>query len=219
MKRTFLPLLAVGVMLAMGCSGQNGAENNDATDSVAVQTAEVHETPVNVITGEGIGPLKLGMPIDQIPASVEGLYDSFKKEFVDAMGSKVDESDLDCLNSYQLTFIKDGNTVFECTGDDGDCTHKYVLADFSVSYGSIVKIDINGTQYGCGDDIAELIDNKVITVKGSGPFDKNVYLYNGVEINLKTDNYGNVKKDNRVIQYMRILNADNMTPFPEDYIP
>lgn len=219
MKKTFLPFLVAGVMLATGCSGQNGAVNNDATDSAAMETAEVTKIPVNLITGEGIGPLKLGMPVDQIPASMEGLYDSFEKKFVDEMGSEVDKSDNNCLNNYELTFIKEGKTVFECTADDGDCTHNYVLADFLVYDPSTVKIDINGSQFGCGDDLSELIDSKVVTVKGDGPFDNSVYIFNGVEIQLATDIHGNVKKNERVIKYMRIRNADYMTPFPEDFVP
>lgn len=93
MKRTFFPLLAASAMLAMGCSGQKGAENNETIDSAAVQVDETTKTPVDIITAEGIGPLKLGMPMVEIPASVEGLYDSFKTEKVDDFGDE-------CLASY-----------------------------------------------------------------------------------------------------------------------
>ena len=211
MKRTFFPLLAASAMLAMGCSGQKGAENNEPIDSATAQVDETTKTPVDIITAEGIGPLKLGMPMEEIPASVEGLYDTFKTE-------KVDDFDDDCLASYKLIFIRDGKTVFECTADDGECTHKNVLADFIVR-DATVKIDINGNKYGCGDNVKELIDNKVITVKGNGPFDKSVYMYNDVELQLETDIRGNIKKDNLFIKDMRILNADYITPFPEDFVP
>lgn len=211
MKKIYLPLFLIGAMLTAACSGQKGAENNETIDSAAVQVDETTKTPVDIITAEGIGPLKLGMPMEEIPASVEGLYDSFKTE-------KVDDFDDDCLANYKLIFVKEGKTVFECTADDGECTHKNVLADFIVR-DATVKIDINGNKYGCGDNVKELIDNKVITVKGNGPFDKSVYMYNGVELQLKTDIYGNIKKDNLVIEDMRILNADYITPFPEDFVP
>ena len=204
-------MLAASAMLAMGCSGQKGAENNEPIDSATAQVDETTKTPVDIITAEGIGPLKLGMPMEEIPASVEGLYDTFKTE-------KVDDFDDDCLASYKLIFIRDGKTVFECTADDGECTHKNVLADFIVR-DATVKIDINGNKYGCGDNVKELIDNKVITVKGNGPFDKSVYMYNDVELQLETDIRGNIKKDNLVIKDMRILNADYITPFPEDFVP
>ena len=212
MKKAILPFLAAGVMLAMGCSGNNGAENTGATDSATVQAAAATMAPADLITADGIGPLTLGMPMDEITASVKGLYDSFKKEKVDDFGD-------DCLASYKLSFLKEGKTVFECTADDGDCTRKYVLADFLVNDNATVRIDINGTRYGYGDNVKELIDGNVITVKGNGPFDKSIYMYNGVELHLKTDKSGNVLKDNPVIDYMRILNADYMTPFPEDFVP
>ena len=211
MKRTFFPLLAASAMLAMGCSGQKGAENNEPIDSATAQVDETTKTPVDIITAEGIGPLKLGMPMEEIPASVEGLYDSFKTEKVDDFGDE-------CLANYKLIFVKEGKTIFECTADDGECTHKNVLADFIVR-DATVKIDINGNKYGCGDNVKELIDNKVITVKGNDPFDKSVYMYNDVELQLETDIRGNIKKDNPIIKDMRILNADYITPFPEDFVP
>lgn len=212
MKKTFLPFLVAGVMLATGCSGQKGAENNEPIDSATVQVDETAKTPVDIITAEGIGPLKLGMPMEEIPTSVEGLYDSFKTEKVDDFGDE-------CLANYKLIFVKEGKTIFECTADDGECTHKNVLADFLVRDDATVKIDINGKKYGCGDNVKELIDNKVITVKGNGPFDKSVYMYNDVELQLETDIRGNIKKDNPIIKDMRILNADYITPFPEDFVP
>lgn len=44
-------------------------------------------------------------------------------------------------------------------------------------------------------------------------------MYNDVELQLETDIRGNIKKDNPVIKSMRILNADYITPFPEDFVP
>lgn len=211
MKRTFFSLIAIGAMLTAACSGQKGAENNEPIDSATAQVDETTKTPVDIITAEGIGPLKLGMPMEEIPASVEGLYDSFKTEKVDDFGDE-------CLANYKLIFVKEGKTIFECTADDGECTHKNVLADFIVR-DATVKIDINGNKYGCGDNVKELIDNKVITVKGNGPFDKSVYMYNDVELQLETDIRGNIKKNNPIIKDMRILNADYITPFPEDFVP
>lgn len=211
MKKIYLPLFLIGAMLTAACSGQKGAENNEPIDSATAQVDETTKTPVDIITAEGIGPLKLGMPMEEIPASVEGLYDSFKTE-------KVDDFDDECLAKYKLIFVKEGKTIFECTADDGECTHKNVLADFIVR-DATVKIDINGKKYGCGDNVKELIDNKVITVKGNGPFDKSVYMYNDVELQLETDIRGNIKKDNPVIKDMRILNADYITPIPEDFVP
>lgn len=212
MKKIYLPLFLIGAMLTAACSGQKGAENNETIDSAAVQVDETAKTPVDIITAEGIGPLKLGMPMEEIPASVEGLYDSFKTEKVDDFGDE-------CLANYKLIFTKEGKTVFECTADDGECTRKNVLADFLVCDDATVKIDINGNKYGCGDNVKELIDNNVITVKGNGPFDKSVYMYNDVELQLETDIRGNIKKDNPAIKSMRILNADYITPFPEDFVP
>jgi len=212
MRKITLSFLCLGLVLTVGCSGQQGTGDNDSASNDSAAVAESPKAPVDQITAEGVGPLKLGMPMDEVPASVEGLYDSFKKEKVDEWGDE-------CLVSYKLYFIKGDKTIFECIADDGDCTRKYVIADFLLRGNPTVKIDIDGTLYGCGDDVAELIDNKVITVKGNGPFDKSVYLYNGVELQLKTDIHGNVKKNNRVIADMRILNADYMTPFPEDFVP
>ena len=59
--------------------------------------------PGLVITGEGIGPVKLGATVKDLPASADGLYDKINEEYSDFV-----------LYSFYL----DGNQTLSTNGDD-----------------------------------------------------------------------------------------------------
>lgn len=127
MKRFFLPLFIAGVMLAMGCSGQQGAETNDTTN-----VAPEPETTAFVPGEKGVEPIVLGMDIKDIPASVEGLYDSVSEykdweEFVE---------------SYIYTFTSNGDTVMQAWAYDANYDKVFNIASIHIYPNANVKMQI-----------------------------------------------------------------------------
>ncbi|KWW29330.1 MAG: hypothetical protein AUK63_1552 [bacterium P3] len=208
MKKNSYFLLAVISILAVGCSGQNAQGSDDKT-SVEATVAEVKAQPTNIMTAEGIGPLKIGMPMSEIPASVDGLYDKFDQKRADEFGD-------DCLAFYELKFYKKGRVVLEGTADDGECTQKFQIASLYAVEDTLVKVSIDGVQYSCNDDIASLISGQTIQQKSSDVFDKDVYLYQGVEIGLT--NHLHIKRGT-TIRRLEVANRNLITPIPEDFVP
>ncbi len=99
MKRTFLPLLAVGFVLALGCSNANGAENNDTTNVADVQqTADLVSTDngdgstvgekTYILTEKGVDVLVYEKQLKMQPPT-GSVYDQAVKKYVDDYGSTV----------------------------------------------------------------------------------------------------------------------------------
>lgn len=199
--------IAFSLVLALSCSRQRTAEKD--TFSTNEPVTEKKKEPVNIMTSEGVGPLKIGMPMNDIPSSVEGLYDKFEK-------TKEDEFGDDCLAFYNLMFYKDDKLVMEGRADDGDCTQNFQLASLYAMEDTLVKISIDGVLYGCNDDIANLLKNNKLKQEGTEWFEKDTYLYQGVEINLT--NHLHIKRGT-VIRRLEVVNRDLYTPIPEDFVP
>ncbi len=128
MKRTNYLMLAAGFVLALGCSGQNGTENND-TANVAI---EEEISTAFVPTDRGVEPIVLGMDVKDIPASVDGLYDSVMEykdweEFVD----------------YRIyTFTSNGDTVIRARAYDANYDKVFNIASINVYSKANVKMQI-----------------------------------------------------------------------------
>lgn len=129
MEKRFLTLFtAAGLLLAMGCSGQNGAENNDTANTANEEEISTAFLP----TDRGVEPIVLGIDVKDIPASVDGLYDNvveFKdwEEFVD----------------YRIyTFTSNGDTVMQAWAYDANYDKVFNIANINVYPKANVKMQI-----------------------------------------------------------------------------
>lgn len=127
MKRTNYYILVASVMLTIGCSGQKGSETNDTTI-----VAEEAKTTAFVPSDKGVEPIVLGMDIKDIPASVDGLYNSVSaykdwKEFVEY---------------YIYTFTSNGDTVMDAWAYDANYDKVFNVASINIYPKANVKMQI-----------------------------------------------------------------------------
>lgn len=85
--------------------------------ALALATACSNESPNN-IHPKGIGPVKVGMSIEELPASIEGLYDEIVKIDVDAYYDEFEGDYVPARDQYQ--FNKDGAIAFSTECPDGE---------------------------------------------------------------------------------------------------
>lgn len=122
MKKITLSILSFSLMLLVGCSSQNGAENNDtvAEKQIAYE-----------LTSTGVGPIQLGMAIDSVPQSVDNLYDKVVRE-CDQM-----EFTEYCI----MTFTNGQDTVMRGWFYDANYDKVFNLAELSIYTVANVKMD------------------------------------------------------------------------------
>lgn len=85
--------------------------------AIALATACSHKSSNN-IHPTGIGPVKIGMSIEALPASVEGLYDEIVKIDVEAYFDEFEGENIPACDQY--LFKKDGETAFSTECPDGE---------------------------------------------------------------------------------------------------
>lgn len=131
MKKITLTLLSLGLLLMVGCSGQNGAGANDSANSATQESQNTVEQFAYELTNTGVGPIQLGMAINDVPESVENLYDKVVKE-CDHM-----EFTEYCL----LTFTSGQDTVMQGWFYDANYDKVFNLAVLNVYTAAKVKMD------------------------------------------------------------------------------
>lgn len=102
MKKLIYALTLASTLTACGNANQQSA--TEAENTTAQATTEDASTPGFVLTDTGTGPIVLGMKGSDIPASVEGLYDSTANEMA---------GDTDIITCYL-----DGNTMLTAELDE-----------------------------------------------------------------------------------------------------
>lgn len=83
MKKTFITLAALLPLLA-ACTGNKAYKGADS-DSAVIQEAQadldsIDAIPLPDLTEQGLGPVRVGMPIDSLPEGVENLYDQVQMD-------------------------------------------------------------------------------------------------------------------------------------------
>lgn len=126
MKKVTLSLLAVGLMVMVGCSGQKGAENSDTTDVQAAEQQYAYE-----LTDTGVGPIQLGMDVDAVPVSVENLYDKVVKEC----------DHMEFTEYCVMTFTQGQDTVMQAWCYDSNYDKVFNIASLNVYTKANVKMD------------------------------------------------------------------------------
>lgn len=101
MKKTLITFTLL-VPLMAACSG-NKAYNGNDSDSTIISEAEaaldsIDSMPLPALTAQGLGPVRIGMPIDSLPEGVDNLYDHFETD--------------DEFDSSIITFSLQGETMF-----------------------------------------------------------------------------------------------------------
>lgn len=100
MKKLFYFVMLV--LLATGCGKGSSASTSDS-DSIVENNIDAIEAPDSIptiyITRDSIGPIHIGMPINEIPDSIAGLYD--KK----LNGASQDAVTVEFNNQYGSSFV------------------------------------------------------------------------------------------------------------------
>lgn len=83
MKKTILTLILL-IPLVASCSvnkAYKGADSDSSIVSEAVADLDsIDAIPLPTLTAEGLGQIKIGMPIDSLPEGIENLYDHVQEE-------------------------------------------------------------------------------------------------------------------------------------------
>ena len=83
MKKTLVIIAALLPMLA-ACTGNKAYKGADS-DSALIQEAQadldsIDAIPLPDLTAQGLGPVRVGMPIDSLPEGIENLYDQVEMD-------------------------------------------------------------------------------------------------------------------------------------------
>ena len=185
MKKNVFFLMATAMLFATACGNGKNGESQDSTDQ---QEAVTINTNV-VLTKEGVGPVKIGMLVNEVPASVEEFYDSV---YVDEILSPSDRK------MYRLFFYMNGEEVWQAFSNEGKKENAVIERMNSPENASTVKIMYNNKLYGLGDNVEELINNNVITETETSMD----YFYDGVAIG--TYEFNNGWNDTKTILSMSV---------------
>lgn len=97
-----------------------------------------------VATVDGVGPLKLCLPMKKIPAKYAGLYDNFKKAPVEADKESLQGNP---QGQHKLTFYKDGKVVMTTIVAEWDDAPYGGIREITLPAGSPIKFRIAPNKY------------------------------------------------------------------------
>ena len=130
MKKSVIILSSV--LLFAACINNQGTATEDTTNTA--QTEQVAEEPQSAfeLTDKGVDPILLGMKINNVPESVEGLYDKYTKTkyYLD-------------FGTHEITFsfTKDGLEVMTANA----YTNNNKIASITVIDTKLIKVDSKNT--------------------------------------------------------------------------
>lgn len=83
MKKTLL-ILTLLLPLLGACSGNKAYRGSDSDSAVVAQAQadldSIDSIPLPLLTAQGLGQIRVGMPIDSLPEGVENLYDQMQMD-------------------------------------------------------------------------------------------------------------------------------------------
>ncbi len=142
--------ITLGTLALTGC-GKGQKVNETGTDSIVMENPadeKVAEIPVAYLTKDSIGGISIGMPMNEVPYTLEGLYT--RKE----NGASPD--------AVTIEFFEDNSP-------------RFVVYDFGEGkidvinlIGSDVKVKTLKGDLGIGDRMAEVLDLPGVTAEWSG---------------------------------------------------
>ncbi len=125
-------------------------------DTVAQPEEEVQLYDGPVLTNDGVGEVRIGAAINDLPEHLQGIYDSRKVEM------ESDEMEEEML--ITATFYRNGKVVMTALGDtQGNIV--YLSVD-----GSGIKTEIDGKYFGVGDALRSLMKQKGVKRDTTGAF-------------------------------------------------
>lgn len=77
-SKAFLAVAALSVLL-LSCGGHRDSDSHDSDTTAQADTTLVEDVAMPVLTPDSLGCIKVGMRVDSIPESAEGLYDSVEE--------------------------------------------------------------------------------------------------------------------------------------------
>ena len=121
--------------------------------SQTTQTSQPTKDRPFILTGKGVGPVKMDMKMKKLPKSVNGLYDKYSVY-------------QDPNEGHIITFTLNGETVMEAYArydqwEVGNDETLYIWL-IRVKSGDAIGVKIKGQAYGVGDDIKALINQKIV---------------------------------------------------------
>lgn len=162
MKKLFLMIFAgVGIagMLLCGCSKGSGSETSDS-DSVNVEETLTEEGPegtVYYITRDSIGPVRIGMNIEAVPDSVDGLYN--KK----VTGASPDAVTIEFSNANGESFV---------AYDFGE--HKVDVVNL---IGNYIKVKAPRGEFSLGDEFSRVLELPGVKAEWAGYDDTGMWYW------------------------------------------
>lgn len=120
MKKTFTYISIAALTFGMAACGQKASETaeNEIFDENSFEDYEDFEDDmfgeVYILNDQGIGPVELGMDIAKLPASVDGLYDSFTV----ALYKSEDRPHVPRRLKGHCDFVLDGKVYFRADFND-----------------------------------------------------------------------------------------------------
>ena len=99
-----------------------------ALSALLLTACATNTTPTNEITPEGIGVIKVGMNLSEVPGSVENLYNNIAVVTTPESYNEMDDETIPAYNTVH--FMLDGEEMFHTIPDnDGTITHLTVTTD------------------------------------------------------------------------------------------
>ena len=159
MKKLFY--LAVMTVLLVGCSKGNSTGNSDSDSILGEEEIMVEKDsigPAVYITRDSIGAIKIGMPMNEIPDSVAGLYN--KK----TLGASQDAVTIEFSNKYGESFV---------AYDFGENK-----VDVLNLIGNYVKVKAPRGDFSLGDSFRKVLELPGVKAEWAGYDDTGMWYWN-----------------------------------------